>query len=79
MGLIARHEDPDDRRIRRVGITTAGAKLVHQMIEARHEWLSRLTSGLTPQEQQEVVRALGYLTRAAQRAESVEAAAAGRR
>ncbi|MEW6566609.1 MAG: MarR family transcriptional regulator [Chloroflexota bacterium] len=69
MGLLAREEDPSDRRVRRVVLTDAGRLLVSRLIEARHQWLSQLTAALTPDQQKEVVRALGYLTEAARAVE----------
>ncbi|MEU8245729.1 MarR family transcriptional regulator [Nonomuraea sp. NPDC048916] len=36
-GLVSRHEDPHDRRVRRVELTDAGVKLIEEINDARLE------------------------------------------
>lgn len=71
-GLLARLEDRDDRRVRRITLTPTGDRLVVGLIEARREWMRRLTSALTPAQMEEVMRALAYLSQAARRVEAEE-------
>ncbi len=72
-GLLERVEDPADRRVRLLTLTPKGQRLVHDVVEARQEWLRQLTSVLTLEQQGEVVRALGYLVRAARATEAADA------
>src|SRR5512146_680708 len=47
MGLIARSEDPLDRRAKILLLTDKGRKLVGRAIEARSRWVEDLLSSLT--------------------------------
>jgi DNA-binding MarR family transcriptional regulator len=67
MNLVERAEDPADRRVRLLRLTPQGQRFVRRMLVSRHAWLRRLTAALTPEQQAEVVRALGHLVRAARR------------
>lgn len=63
-GLLERTEDPHDRRVKQLALTTAGQSLVDQGIEARRRWLEELTTALTPEQQANIVTALADLTQA---------------
>jgi DNA-binding MarR family transcriptional regulator len=45
-GMASRHEDPNDRRVRRVALTDAGAQLVDQINEAGIEHFRRIVEHL---------------------------------
>lgn len=45
-GLVARVDDPDDQRVARVQLTTAGAEKIGQLSSAHLEELSRMRSSL---------------------------------
>jgi DNA-binding MarR family transcriptional regulator len=63
--LVERTEDPRDRRVRRIGLTPAGAELVGSIITAGAEKHRRLLSGLSAQELTLVADAMKLLVRAA--------------
>jgi DNA-binding MarR family transcriptional regulator len=64
-GLVARREDPHDRRIRRVVLTTAGRELVDAIIMAGDELQRRLLERLEPAELTVVEQATQLLLGAA--------------
>jgi DNA-binding MarR family transcriptional regulator len=68
-GYLERTEALDDRRVRHLKLTDQGREVVRQSIEARQQWLMQITSLLTDDEQQLILRALPILTEAAQHSE----------
>ncbi|NUP63989.1 MAG: MarR family transcriptional regulator [Nonomuraea sp.] len=58
-GLVSRHEDPHDRRVRRVELTPAGATLVAEINDAGLKHYQRIMSHLDT----ETLRALEHATR----------------
>ena len=65
-GLIARERDGQDGRRHRLSITDAGAEILHTAQKRRTDWLvAELDEKLTPQEQQELAKALEYVSRLA--------------
>lgn len=67
MGLLARTEDPSDRRVKQVTLTEQGRNLIQQGIEARRKWIEGLTDALTPEQQNMIISALTLLTEAARK------------
>jgi DNA-binding MarR family transcriptional regulator len=63
--LVARTEDPRDRRVRRIGLTSSGAELVDRIITAGAEKQRRLLSRLSAQELATVAEAMALLVRVA--------------
>lgn len=59
-GLVSRHEDPHDRRVRRVQLTPAGEVLLEDINNAGLEHLRRIISHLDT----ETLRTLDQVTRA---------------
>lgn len=59
-GLVSRHEDPHDRRVRRVRLTPAGAALVEDLNNAGLEHLRRIMDHLDT----ETLRTLEQVMRA---------------
>ncbi|GAA3595727.1 multiple antibiotic resistance transcriptional regulator MarR [Nonomuraea rosea] len=59
-GLVSRHEDPQDRRVRRVELTPEGAALVEEINNAGMEQYQRLMDHLDT----ETLRALDHAVRA---------------
>ncbi|MFF0866603.1 MarR family winged helix-turn-helix transcriptional regulator [Nonomuraea sp. NPDC003560] len=58
-GLVSRHEDPNDRRVRRVELTPAGATLIAEINDAGLRHYKRIMSHLDT----ETLRALDHATR----------------
>ncbi len=65
LGLIERGEDPNDRRAKKLALTRKGEALIQKSIEARCQWIERLTEVLTPEQQKITISALTLLTQAA--------------
>lgn len=63
--LISRHEDPSDRRVRRIGLTPTGADLIAGIITAGAEKQRRLLDHLGLAELRIVEQAMSLLVRAA--------------
>jgi DNA-binding MarR family transcriptional regulator len=71
--LVNRTEDVHDRRVRRIGLTRTGSKLIADIVDAGQERMRTLLSRLSAEELEIVARASGYLVRAAEQ----EASASG--
>ncbi len=67
MGLIARSEDPEDRRAKVLVLTEKGRGLVDRAIDSRSRWVEGLTASLSPQDQERIASALEILTIAVQK------------
>ena len=65
-GLMAREEDPHDRRAKLLNLTDKGRELVLQGIEERYRWVDQLAGRLTDEERVQVSDALDIMTRAAE-------------
>ena len=70
MGLLTRMEDPVDRRVKRITLTSRGHSLVEQGIDARRRWMEGLTQALSPHQQEMIAGTLAVLTEAAQKTEA---------
>ncbi|HVS28754.1 MAG TPA: MarR family transcriptional regulator [Solirubrobacteraceae bacterium] len=57
-GLIERHEDTEDRRMKRVRISDKGANVVDDLSEARHADLARFVETLSGTERKRLAAAL---------------------
>jgi DNA-binding MarR family transcriptional regulator len=57
-GLADRHEDADDRRVKRVSATAAGRELVGRLCASRRDDLRRFAETLTEEERTGLVNAL---------------------
>ena len=64
LGFIERSEDSDDRRIKRIRLTSVGKAMVARGIEARVSWIKGLKQFLGPEEQAEASAVLARLTEA---------------
>ena len=60
-GLIERHEDPDDRRAKRIVLTERGHQVVRRSMEARQRWFSTLADRMSPDERDLAIMALRTL------------------
>ncbi len=70
--LLARTEDPHDRRLKQLVMTQKGKDLVAAAIEARQSWLDEISLHLTPEQQELIISALDQLSSAAQEMEPAE-------
>jgi len=59
--LVARTEDPDDRRQRRLSLTASGQELAERIMAARLEGLGQLAASLTESERERLDDALSLL------------------
>jgi DNA-binding MarR family transcriptional regulator len=74
-GLVARRPDPGDRRKLLVEVTSAGRRIVSELMGLRHEWLATaIKRDLTPAEREMLTIAAGLMQRIA----SSDRAPAGR-
>jgi DNA-binding MarR family transcriptional regulator len=62
LGLVTRSEDRNDRRVRRLALTSAGQGLVEQVSDTRRTAVARAVSLLAPDEQSRLQAALEPLT-----------------
>ena len=69
-GLMAREEDPSDRRAKLLNLTDKGEELIRQGIEERYRWVDQLAEKLTDEERVQISEALNIMTRAAEELES---------
>jgi DNA-binding MarR family transcriptional regulator len=65
-GLMAREEDPHDRRAKLLNLTEKGEELIRQGIEERYRWVDQLAEKLTDEERVQISEALNIMTRAAE-------------
>jgi DNA-binding MarR family transcriptional regulator len=67
MNLIARTEDPDDRRSKRLELTPKGIALVESGIKDRGQWIKDLAVSLPADQQKTIISALTILTEMARK------------
>jgi DNA-binding MarR family transcriptional regulator len=60
-GLIARSEDPNDRRAKQVVLTEQGGRFIDEAMKARQRWFQAVAEEMTAKERQTVVAGLGIL------------------
>lgn len=60
-GLIARTEDPHDRRGKQIALTDKGRQVLQASFHARQNWFGDLAQTLTPAEQEPLIAALTLL------------------
>ena len=65
MGLLDRMEDAADRRIKRLTLTPSGHAMAEKLVDTRRMWMEKFTNSLTPQQRDEISKALKVLTDAA--------------
>jgi DNA-binding MarR family transcriptional regulator len=60
-GFVERHEDTDDRRMKRVSLTDAGGAVIRRLNAARLSGLAEFTASLTGAERRRLAEALSRL------------------
>jgi DNA-binding MarR family transcriptional regulator len=71
-GLVERKENPDDRRVKSLSLTDKGRRLIQRGFEVRQKWMGELTNHLSPQQLDDIGKALIMLTDAARKLEASE-------
>jgi DNA-binding MarR family transcriptional regulator len=66
-GLVERSENVDDRRARRVALSSRGRLLIEEGIEERYRWVEDLAAVLSSEEQAALLQALPPLIAAGRR------------
>jgi DNA-binding MarR family transcriptional regulator len=65
--MVTRTEDPSDRRVKLLTLTTGGRAKIEQAIANRRRWMERLTRELNPEQLDMIASALEMLIEAAKR------------
>ena len=65
LGLVERYEDLQDRRLKKLNLTSKGQALVSSGISIRCQWVKGLTEALNAEQQTMIISALTLLTDAA--------------
>ncbi len=65
-GLLERSENPRDRRLKQIVLTSRGRELIEASLRERQSWIEELSQRLTPEQQEAVIASLDLLTIAAQ-------------
>lgn len=60
-GLVARSEDPNDRRLKQISISKHGEAILREGLHARQKWLEGLAECMSSEEQEQVAAALNIL------------------
>jgi len=60
-GLIARSEDPNDRRVKQVVLTEQGGRFIDEAMKARQRWFQSVAEEMTAKERRTVVTGLRIL------------------
>ncbi len=68
-GLVARSEDPNDRRLKQLALTGHGESVLRQGMQARQKWLTALAERMPPEEQEQVIAAMELLVEEARQLE----------
>ena len=57
-GLLERAEDPNDRRVKQLRLTSNGRDLVEAALAARYRWVDELIENLEPAEREKMAEAM---------------------
>ncbi len=68
-GLIARSEDPSDRRAKQVTLTERGGRFIEEAMEARQRWFESVAQEMSAEERGTVVAGLRILLEKVKRAD----------
>ncbi|MCX7975505.1 MAG: MarR family transcriptional regulator [Bellilinea sp.] len=61
-GLIARRENPNDRRHKQLVLTEKGKRILTESTVARQQWLYQLVDRLSVEEMEQIIQALELIT-----------------
>lgn len=65
-GLIQRSEDPHDRRVKQIVLTSKGSRVLEESIRARQGWLADLARAIPDSRKEPIITALNTLINQAQ-------------
>ena len=65
-GFVLRSEDPSDRRVKQIILTTEGLQVLRESMHTRQNWLHDLAEALSDSEKETVTAALNVLIERAQ-------------
>ncbi len=60
-GLIERDTDPNDRRVKLIGLTKLGSLRVQESLLARHAWIDDLAALIPPEDHDQIISTLALL------------------
>jgi DNA-binding MarR family transcriptional regulator len=59
--LILRTEDPDDRRVKQIALTSKGHRILEEGLHARQGWMDELAQNLSDSEKETIISGLNIL------------------
>jgi DNA-binding MarR family transcriptional regulator len=65
MGLLERTEDKEDRRVKRLSLTSQGDAQAEKLVNIRRRWMEKFIESLNPDDRENICNALQKLTDAA--------------
>lgn len=70
-GLIERTEDPDDRRVKQIALSSKGRLMIETGSRERYRWMDKIVKELDPIQRDKVLQALSILNQVAGEQEKI--------
>lgn len=71
LGLIVRSEDPIDRRVKHLVLTSKGEEILHEGEQARQKWIEELADLMTVEEKEQALGVLKILVEKTNQLENI--------